>query len=149
MKMRIGDNSTSAMSERGAVLLLTVFALAILSVLVAALLEITTTDLEIIRNHLCSTKALYIADAGIANALYELRQDYNWSAGWPGGVTFPEGSSGSYTVTVTNNYPSVTIVSAGKWGGFERKAEVEVAVSGPPQSPPYPVRVIYWKEKLN
>jgi len=149
LKMRTGHHSNAARSQRGMVLLLTVFALAILSVLVAALLEITAADLEIARNHLASTKALYIADAGIASAIYELRQDYQWDAGWPGGVTFPDGSSGSYAVTVTNNYPSVTIVSTGNWGGFERKLEANVSISGPPQSPPYPVRITYWKEKLN
>ena len=132
--------------KRGVILVLTLFALAFMSVLVVAYLDALATDLQILQNHLVPMKALYVAEAGVADAMNELAQDHQWNAGWPAGKTFPAGSSYEYVVEVDNQYPQVTITSTGVVAGFQKKIEVRVRVAGPPQSTPYPRTISSWKE---
>jgi hypothetical protein len=129
--------------RRGAVLLLTVFAIAFVAVLITAFLQVSTTDLQIVRNHQYSTRALYVAEAGIEDAIYELRQDNTWDSGF----TDKAFGGDAYTVAVSNNYPIVVIDSTSTVdGGFQRQIQVQVTISGPPSPTPYPVAVNYWKE---
>lgn len=130
-----------AQHEDGVVLLITVFLVAFSSLLVGGLLHSLTTDLQIAHNHLYSTKALYIADAGIEHALNELRN--NPAPTWPHTETFPAGSSSQFTVNVTGSAPTYVITSTGTAAGFQRVVEAQVRIGNPPASP---ARVLYWKE---
>ncbi len=120
-----------------------VFLVAFSVLLVGALLRSQTSDLQISRNHISSMKALFVADAGVEDAIAELRDDYTWNTGFTGKV-FPSGSTSSYTVEVTNNQPTVEILSTGMVNGYVRKIQVELTVGD--SSSPYSIRVIYWKE---
>lgn len=130
-------------SRRGSVLLVTVFLIAFSALLVGGLLHSLTSDLQILKNHLYSTKALYVADAGIEDAIAALRSDYTWDAGFTQ-KAFPAGSSSYYTVTVVNTHPTVVLTSTGVVAGFERKIEAKVVIAE--TSAPYPMRGLYWKE---
>ncbi|MFH0731529.1 MAG: hypothetical protein V2A72_01230 [Candidatus Omnitrophota bacterium] len=130
-------------------LLLVVFIILVMTVLVIGYLQAATTETEIMRNHKMSTQALYIAEAGIEDAIYTIRQTGNsqWDAGFQN-KEFPAGSGNTYTVVVDNsNYPSVIITSVATVSStYQRGVEAEIAVSGPPTSAPYPVSMNYWKE---
>lgn len=136
-------------NRRGVILLLTLFIILLMSILVIGYLEIAATETQIMRNHKLSTQALYIAEAGIEDAIYTLRQtgNHNWDTGFTDKI-FPAGSSSSYTVTIDNSDdPNIVIVSTGTVpGAFQRRIEVEITLSGPPSSAPYPVNINYWKE---
>jgi len=110
---------------------------------VGGLLLALTSDLRIVKNHLYSSKALYVADAGIEEAIAALRSDYAWDIGFTQ-KAFPAGSSSHYTVTVANTHPVVVLTSTGVSVGFERTVEAKLIVAE--TSAPYPVRVLYWKE---
>lgn len=129
--------------QDAAVLLVTVFLVAFSALLVTGLLHGLTTDLQISHNHIWSTKALYIADAGIEHAIRELRADSNWRG--PYTEVFPAGSASQFSVSVTPSGSSLIIDSSGTSGGFTRtiKADLRLAVT----SPPYPVKVFNWKEQ--
>jgi cytochrome c biogenesis factor len=129
----------------GAVLLVVVFLVAFAALLVGGLLHALASDLQIVNNDLTSTQALYVADAGIEDAIAALRADYTWAAGFAQ-KAFPAGSSSHYTVAVANTHPTVVLTSTGVVSGYQRKVEVEIAISE--TSPPYPVLVVYWKELL-
>ena len=120
-----------------------VFLVAFSTLFVGALLRSHTTDLQIARNHIGSMKALFVADAGIEDAIAELRANYNWQAGFSNKI-FPAGSSSHYSVSVTNTHPKVVITSVGTAEGFVRTIEIELNIVE--TTAPYPVRVIYWKE---
>jgi len=125
--------------SRGAILLMTVFIIALGTILVIGFLQLSLADLQIVRNHQYSVRALYIADAGIEDALYELGQDKNWDVGFTDKAFAGE----TYTVTITNNQPnpsSMECVSTVD-GSFQRRIEVQSVVSG--SNPP---TMDYWKE---
>lgn len=129
--------------QRGAVLLMMVFLVTFSTLFVGALLRSHTSDLQIARNHIGSMKALFVADAGIEDAIAELRNNFSWSSGFSN-KTFPAGSGSHYSVSVTNNHPKVVITSIGTADGFVRTIEIELNIVE--TTAPYPVRVIYWKE---
>ncbi len=129
--------------QEGVILILMVFIVAMSTLFVGALLRSHTSDLQITRNHLNSMKALFVADAGIEDAISELRADFTWNAGFTDQI-FPSGDSSKYTVSVVNNHPLVVITSTGEANGFIRNIEVELNIVE--STAPYPVRVIYWKE---
>ena len=142
----IGDakvNRQAPTHKKGSVLLVTVFLIAFGALLVGGLLLALTSDLQIVKNHLYSTKALYVADAGIEDAIAALRSDYTWDSGFTQ-KPFPAGSTSHYTVSVVNTHPTVVLTSTGVAAGLERTVEVKVIVAE--MSAPYPTRVLYWKE---
>jgi hypothetical protein len=130
--------------EQGSVLILALLVLLVMSILIIGSLELLTTDLKIMDNHLNDIQATYIADSGIEDAIYELRQDVYWSGGFVD-KEFPSGSGHTYTVTIDNSsYPLVTITSTSTILGSQRTIEAQVEIDA--ASAPPDVRVIYWKE---
>ncbi|MCP4650842.1 MAG: hypothetical protein GY853_12300 [PVC group bacterium] len=132
-------------NQKGVILLLTVFIIFFMSVFIVGYLEIAATETEIMRNHRGSTQALYIADAGIEDALWQLRQNRKWKKGFKNKV-FPSGESSSYTVTINNKgYPSVIIASTGTApGNYQRQVEMGITITS--TSAPCNLVVNYWKE---
>ena len=125
---------------------MTVFAIALMSTLVIGALHLTTTDLQIARNHQYDEEALYIAEAGIEDAIQELRSDISWDIGFSN-KEYPSGSGNTYTVAVQNDYPTVVLTSTSTVRtSYSRQIEVQVYITGPPAASPYPVRLDYWKE---
>jgi len=104
----MGHPAQLTTKKRGAVLLMAVFIIAIGAVLIIGFLELSLADLEIVRNHHYSTRALYIADAGIEDALYELGQSSSWNAGFTNKAFAGE----TYTVVVYNHHPNSTTVES-------------------------------------
>jgi len=114
---------------RGAVLLIAIFAMLIVSSLVVLLLNMATTEMAITRNQIGLNKVLYVADAGIQHALAIIRQDPTWRAGIPTpGVEFPPGSSGSgYIVNVAEGVEDEIIITAtGTVGGLSKTLRATV-----------------------
>lgn len=136
-------NAHARTDQTGAVLLMMVFLVTFSTLFVGALLRSHTSDLQIARNHRASMKALFVADAGIEEAISKLRKNFNWRRGFSN-KTFPAGSTSRFSVKVTNNHPSVVIRSTGTAEGFSRTIEIELNIVE--TTAPYPVRVIYWKE---
>ncbi|MBT3261810.1 hypothetical protein HOC37_03390 [bacterium] len=140
---RIKNNLKTKNNQKGVVLVLTVFAIAFSFILILGVLEISTIDLQIVRNYQKSVRALYIAEAGVEDAIYELRQNHLWNTGFTNKLFANE----TYTVTITNNYPNVIINTTSTiTGNFQKQMQVQISISGPPYTPPYPVRVVAWQE---
>jgi len=115
--------------ESGVALIISLFVLFLTSVLIVAFLESLTTDLQITKNHSSELEATYIAEAGVEDALYELKQDSSWNAGFTDKL-FPEDSSSSYTVTIDDSsYPEITITSTATLAsGYQRTLSATVEV---------------------
>ena len=107
--------------------MMTVFVIALLSTIVMGILELNTVDIQIMQNQVFAVEALMMAQAGLNDALAQLRLD----AGWTDGFTNKSFNGGSYTVTIS----ALEITSTGTSAqGFaaEVKADVTVSAAGPP-----------------
>ncbi len=83
-------------SEPGSVLLVVVLLVALLAALVMGHLQVNTEEIQLMQNHVGGAEALAIAEAGLNDALAQLRQDPGWRAGYADKPF----SGGSYTVVV-------------------------------------------------
>ncbi len=148
----IGKTTKRRTSRRknrtGSVLILITFLIVFLTLLVGTLLHALAGDLQIENNLLNSTKALYIAEAGVEYVIDALRMDcpikndYLWGTAFQD--PFPPESSGTYTVIVDNEHPIVDISSVGEINGFQRKIEVQLNILE--SNVPYPIRILHWYE---
>lgn len=119
--------------------MLVLFILTFMSLLIIAFFDIITIEQQISTYQIRDLQAMHIADAGIETAVYELRQDSNYS-GTGGDVLFPDGSGNSYNVIVVGN----TMTSTGTMGSFTRTLEATYTLRGSPA--PFTVVIDTWKE---
>jgi Tfp pilus assembly protein PilX len=125
-------------NQQGVALIIALIVMTTLSVLVIASLEMLTTNVQISTNHTHELQALYVAEAGVEDAISELRADSGWNAGFTD-KEFPTGTGNSYTVSVTGTSPKV-IRSTGTVGDFQKTLQVQVAVNSTS------VRIESWEE---
>jgi len=115
--------------KRGVVLIMVVFVVALLGAIVMGMLQMNTEEIQIMQNHIRAAEALAIAEAGLNDALAQLRLD----SGWDTGFAEKPFSGGAYTVVVES--PQITSVATSAQGYVAWiKAEVTVAAGGPPHS---------------
>jgi Tfp pilus assembly protein PilX len=121
--------------NNGSVLLMTVFVIAFLSALTMGMLQMNTEEIQIVQNQISATEALATAEAGLNDALSELRTDANWIAGF----TDKAFNGGSYTVDVNDS----KITSTGTCSqGFVGRVEADITVGS---SSPYVIRIDHYR----
>ncbi len=121
--------------QKGSVMLIAVFVIALLSSLVIGMLQINTEEIQLMQNQMNATQALAVAEAGLNDVFSELRMDNNWSRG------FADKSFGShaYTVTVSGSPPDLTIESTGTSSqGFVAKVAADIKIGG---ASPHTIRI--------
>ena len=131
--------------KEGIALILGMFTMLFVSLLVVVFLDMVTIEQKISTNQIRTLQATYIADAGVEEAVYQLRQDDEWS-GTGGDVEFPSGSGNSFNVSLDDN----TIISTGTVGNFTvgnftKVLNVDFTLSG--SFPPYRVLIDKWQEQ--
>ncbi len=120
--------------NKGSVILIAVFVIALLTTLVTGILQVNTEELLLMQNQIYSAEAQGIAEAGINDAFAELRADATWVAGFADKAF----AGGSYTVKVSGNVPDLTVESIGTSArGFVAKILTQITVSA---SPPHIIR---------
>jgi Tfp pilus assembly protein PilX len=121
--------------NKGSVILIVVFIIALMSTIVMGMAQLNTEELLIMTNQMNSAQALESAYAGLNDAFAELYSDSSWTDGF----TNKSFNSDSYTVSVTGSLPNLTLTStATTQQGYIAKVETDVTVSS---SSPYTVRV--------
>ena len=114
-------------NQRGVVLIMVVFVVALLGAIIMGMLQVNTEEIQIMQNHVRAAEALAIAEAGLNDALAQLRADSAWDTGL---ADKPFGG-GVYTVTVDAS--QITSVATSAHGYVARvKAEVTASPAGPP-----------------
>ena len=137
----------SRTTTRGIALVLVIFAIAFITVLAVAMLDEATLDLAILRNHQNGLKALYAAQAGVAEAIVALREEHDTSNSVSGTLSLPSGTTATYTALIDNVAPVVTVTATGQAEGFTRVVTARLVVGQPDAcQAPYPVRVVWWRE---
>lgn len=142
-KMSKNNKLHTGKRRKGFILVVTLFAILILSALIIAFTNITAIDLILVKNHMCSSDAYYTAEAGVADAINQIRlngplADTQWQE------TFPPGTSDTYDVSVSQSSTVITSTGLALASNFSRAIEVKVSVSG--TSSPYNVSISQWKE---
>ena len=121
--------------NKGSVILIAVFAIALLATLVIGILQMNTEEIQLMVNHINSAEAQAIAEAGLNDAFSELRDDSSWTTGF----TDKSFSGGTYTVTVSGTLPNLTLESTGTSGkSFVSRVEADVTVG---ENSPYIIRI--------
>ncbi len=118
--------------RQGSVMLVVILVAALLAATVMGHLEISTEEIQLMQNQIRGAEALATAEAGLNDALAQLRQDAGWSSGF---VAKPF-NGGSYTVVVDGSTLTATGVTS---DGFTARMAVEVTVAS--GGPPFVVRL--------
>lgn len=116
----------------GSVLLIVVLLAALLAATVAGHLQINAEEIQLMQNHIGGVEALATAEAGLNDALAQLRSDSGWHSGY---VDKPF-NGGSYSVTIDGPTIRSTGVAS---GGFTATMEAKVTLAS--NGPPYLIRI--------
>ncbi|MHC4494399.1 MAG: hypothetical protein ACYSYM_01090 [Planctomycetota bacterium] len=118
-------------TKNGSVLIMTIFAIALMAAVVMGMLQMNTEEIQVMRNQIYTAEALAVAEAGLNDAFSQLRTDPNWSVGFVDKAF----NGGSYTVDVNN--PTVTSTGTSSQG-FVGRVEADITIGS---TSPYIIRV--------
>ncbi|NQY73780.1 MAG: pilus assembly PilX N-terminal domain-containing protein [Candidatus Margulisbacteria bacterium] len=144
-KLQTLNKYNEAKTDGGFVLLGTLIAVSIISILVIGHINLISSDVSMGSFFAQAQQASYIAEAGVEDAIKELRQNPAWKAGFKS-KSFPVGSGSSYTVNVDHSKaPIIRLHSVAKLSsGVVQKVEVHVNVNQSNQKAPFPIRILSW-----
>ena len=121
--------------NRGTVILIAVFVIALLSALVCGMLQMNTEEIQLMQNHIYAAEALAVAEAGLNDAFAQIRANDDWTAGF----TNKSFAGHTYTVKVSGTLPARKIEStAATSNGYTAKVVANITVG---KSKPYLVRI--------
>lgn len=121
--------------KNGSVILIVIFAIALLSTIVIGMVQLNTEEIQLVQNQVYAAEALCVAEAGLNDAFGELRADSSWIAGF---VKKAFGT-GNYSVTVAGGVPNLTVESSGTSGqGFVSDVAADITIG---VNAPYTIRV--------
>ena len=111
----------------GSVLIIVVFIVALMSAVLIGILEVNTEEVQLMQNHVYVAQAKAVAEAGLNDALAELRADPTWDTGF----SDKSFDGGTYTVVAGGSTLTATGVTS---QGFVARLEADVTISadGPP-----------------
>ena len=125
------------MNNRAAALILSFLVIAVLTALSAAFFMGSITESNIVQNYFDSTRAFWVAEAGLQKGIYAFKND-NWE-GWGEDEIDPSTKilsssleeSGTYTVRVLGiGADNITIESEGVSSGSEVRRKVKADYKG-------------------
>jgi Tfp pilus assembly protein PilX len=125
--------------NNGSVLLIVVFAIALMSVLTIGILEMHTEEIQLMQNHVNAAQALAVAEAGLNDAFAQIWLSSTWmpDASYTN-KSFP--GYGTYSVTYEGSLPDPNIISEGTSSlGYIARAKAEITVGS--SGPPYIIRI--------
>jgi len=135
MKTKQRNTCPRAKRRNGSVLLIAIFAIALLAVLTMGILQMNTEEIQLMQNQIYAAGALATAEAGLNDAFSEIRTDSSWTTGF----TDKAFNGGSYDVNVTGTLPNRTITSTGTSSqSFVAIVDANVTVG---TSSPYVIRI--------
>ena len=117
-------------TNNGSVLVMAVFVIALVSELVIGILKINMAEIWLTQHRLYAAQATAVAGAGLNDALAQIRQDANWTAGFSNKVLPAEAGfeGGRYSVDVNSNTLTVT-ADTNAWVGYTATLEAQITVS--------------------
>lgn len=123
--------------QDGSVLLIVVFAVALMCIITVGILQMTTEEIQLMQNQVYAAEALATAEAGLNDAFKRIRADSNSIDDFPFTESF---NGGSYTVlAVEGSLPDPNIISEGTSSqDFRARVKADIMVGS---TSPYIVRI--------
>ena len=116
--------------------MIVVFAIVLMATITVGILQMTTEELQLMQNQLYAAQAFEVAEAGLNDALSQIRTSSSWTTGFTN-KSFT--GYGTYTVSVAGTLPNRTIIStATSSQGYVARVVADVTVGA---SSPYVVRI--------
>lgn len=112
--------------ERGSILIMAVIVVSFLSVIGLGLIAFSLSRSTYAAVQLDRLKALYLAEAGLAKALWELRYDIDSSGRGPG--TLARTRLGDGYFWTAHDFQTSTITATGEVNGIRRTGQIEYSV---------------------
>lgn len=118
---------------------MSVFVIAMLSTLVMGILQMNSSEIQLMQSRVYASQAIAVAQAGLNAAMAQIRNDPNWIAGFQDEQVDSEVKfrGGSYDVVVNGNTLSVTAI-VDSWQGYTSTIEAQITVS---TESPYIIRI--------
>ncbi|MBE0537651.1 MAG: hypothetical protein IH624_18450 [Phycisphaerae bacterium] len=130
-----GSRRPGAERRKGSVMLIAIFVIALLSALVCGMLQMNTEEIQLMQNHIYAAQAIAVAEAGLNDALAQIRLDDDWTTGFAGKPF----AGHAYTVTVSGELPTRTLEStAATSQGYMARAAADITVG---RTSPYSIRI--------
>ena len=124
--------------HNGAVFLIVVFAIALLTTITVGILVMTTEELQLMQNQLYAANAICIAEAGLNDAFAQIRADSSWTPD-AGYINKSFSSCGTYTVTYEGSLPDPNIICTGvSVQGYTARVKAKVTIGA---VAPYVIRI--------
>lgn len=119
-------------NKSGSVLLIVVALIALLAATVMGHLQVNAEEIQLMQNHVRAAQALAVAEAGVNDAMAQLRTNADWRSGF---LDKPF-DGGLYSVSIDG----ATIASTGTTSdGFVARLEADVTIAA--DGPPYLIRI--------
>jgi len=132
--------------ESGFALILAIFLMLFISLLFASMFNMFTTEVVITGNLGKDAVALYLAEAGVERAVYELSQDNAWTSDGTIQIYLPSSQTANYYYIV-RAAGSDTVDATGYVGAESYSKSVRATVSiSVAASGRYAVEVLTWEE---
>ena len=134
------------MAKDGFALILAIFLMLFMSLLFASMFNMFTTEVAITGNLGKDAVALYLAEAGVERAVYELSKDNAWTSDGTVQIYLPSDQTANYYYIV-RAAGSDTIDATGHVGSenYSKSVRATVTISGIAPGP-YAVEVLTWEE---
>lgn len=129
--------------QGGFILLMVVVAIGVVALLVTGLANLTHTEFRIRHYEQRSLSAQMAAESGLEDAMHTLITQPTWNVGFTN-KAFPAGGTDTYSVSVTNLFPYITLTATGKSENATRKIVAKICLTG--NNVPYTIRIDKWEE---
>jgi len=120
MKLKFKNN--------GSVFLIVTFVIALLAMVAMGILQMNTQEIQLVQHRLFAAQALAAAEAGLNEAMAEIRQDSSWHRKLPN--VPPSGSVGKGSYKIRGDGDKLIITgTVTDWLNYTAKVEAEVTIS--------------------
>lgn len=130
-------------NQKGSVLVMTIFTIALLSILITGMMLILSSEIHIASQDAWSRQAGFVAETAISESMYQLTLNDNWDVGF---TNESFGYNQSYSAFIINNNPIVTIQASGTANGITRQLQTSVVIIDKTTSGKFALRVDSWEE---
>ncbi|MEK9657365.1 MAG: hypothetical protein VW378_03190 [bacterium] len=129
--------------EKGSVLVMTLFAIALLSILITGIMVVLSSEIHIASQDAWARQAGFVAETAIAESMYQLTLNDNWNTGF---TNEPFGTDQQYSALIINKNPLVTIHASGTAHGVTRQIEASLVIIDKTTTGKFALRVDSWEE---
>jgi hypothetical protein len=137
---RQGGATMGLLRKKGSVLIISTFVIALVSALVIGILQVNMSEIRLTQHRVYASQALAVAEAGLNDAMFEIRNDRTWTKGFSDKAFSGEERFGGGRYTVDGNNHSITVIATvDEWDGYISTLAAQISVTD--GNSPYIIRI--------